>query len=254
MTYLYPTQKQHELITLIYRFRFLNRIQLQALLHHKDKRRINAWLKELTENKYLGRIYSIKLLENTKPAIYYLSHAGILYVRDRGIATEHQLKKYYEDNNRSQKFIDHSLLLGTVYLQLLQGQKKGDDVQFLTRVEFGESEALQEIHPSAYYAKRKTKHYFVELFDAGMPRYAIRGRIRQYIQFYWSASWEQETKAKFPTVLLISSTEQIQRFLWKFISATCEEEGEMENLVFSLTTKTLLETQGMYGKIWRTIK
>lgn len=252
--YLYPTPKQHDLITLIYRFRFLNRIQLQTLLHHKDKRRINAWLKELTQYKYLGRIFSTKLLENTKPAIYYLSHEGILYLRDRGIATEQQLKKYYEDNHRSQRFIDHCILLGTMYVQLQQEQKDGKKLQFLTKSGFGESEALQEIRPSAYYTKSKAKHYFIELFDEGMPRFAIRARIRQYFAFYWSATWEQETKAKFPAILLVCQSEQIQRFLWKFISTTLEEEGEAEDLIFSLTTKALLEAQGMKGKIWRTMK
>ncbi len=58
MNYLYPTGKQIEIIDLVYKFRFINRTQIQKILNHKDPRRINAWLKELVEYKYLGRIYS----------------------------------------------------------------------------------------------------------------------------------------------------------------------------------------------------
>jgi hypothetical protein len=253
--YFHLTPKQHELIVYIYRFRFLNRIQLQTLLKHKDKRRINAWLKELTEQNYLGRIYSTKLLENTKPAIYYLSHAGILYLRDWHVATEHQLKKYYGDKSRSRRFIDHSILLGSIYLQLQQKVIK--KLQFFTPAEFHESELLQEIHPSAYYnyyKKGKTKHYFVELFDEGMPRFALRYRIKEYISFFWSGQWKQGSKHPFTVLLLICPNKQIQKFLEKFISTTVEEEGLVENLIFSLTTKNTLEAQGLFGKIWTTVE
>ena len=52
MTIPYITPKQQEIPKLIYKFRFLNRIQIQTLLNHKDKRRINSWLKDLSEKEY----------------------------------------------------------------------------------------------------------------------------------------------------------------------------------------------------------
>lgn len=94
MTYIYPTPKQETIINYIYQFRFLNRIQIQTLMHHKDYKRINAWLKELTEENFLGRIYSKRLLENTKPAIYYLSGKGIKFMHERHKISKEQLKKY----------------------------------------------------------------------------------------------------------------------------------------------------------------
>jgi hypothetical protein len=64
------TTKQQEILKLLYRFRFVDRIQVQAFLHHKDKGRVSAWLKDLREKQYIGWIYSTDFTEKAKPAIY----------------------------------------------------------------------------------------------------------------------------------------------------------------------------------------
>lgn len=126
------TKKQEKIITLIYRFRFINRKQLQRFFEHKDARRINTWLKDLVEKKYLGRIYSHKLLENTKPAIYYLMNNGIIWIRYEmgmlyGAPIEQldikYLKKFYEDRNASEIFIDHCVAIFEFYLQLKEYER-----------------------------------------------------------------------------------------------------------------------------------
>lgn len=126
------TKKQEEIITLIYRFRFINRKQLQRFFEHKDARRINTWLKDLVEKKYLGRIYSHKLLENTKPAIYYLMNNGIIWIRyekgmEYGSPIEQldikYLKKFYEDKHASVTFINHCVAIFEFYLQLEEYQR-----------------------------------------------------------------------------------------------------------------------------------
>ena len=73
MTLPKTTEKQKDIIDNVFRFRFINRYQIQKIVGHKDSKRVNVWLKDLVEKNYLGRIYSRKLLENTKPAVYYLS-------------------------------------------------------------------------------------------------------------------------------------------------------------------------------------
>ena len=41
----YISEKQKEILKLIHKFRFLNRIQIQTIMKHKDYKRINVWLK-----------------------------------------------------------------------------------------------------------------------------------------------------------------------------------------------------------------
>ncbi len=51
------TAKQQDILKLLYRYRFVDRIQIQALMRHKDKRRIGAWLKDLRDKDYIECIY-----------------------------------------------------------------------------------------------------------------------------------------------------------------------------------------------------
>jgi len=75
------TTKQGAILELLYRYRFLNRIQIQALMRHKNYKTINEWLKDLREKQYVTWIYSDHFLERTKPAIYYLNSNGNRYLK-----------------------------------------------------------------------------------------------------------------------------------------------------------------------------
>ena len=95
------TPKQLNILLLLYRFRFLNRIQIQKLLNHKDPRRINTWLKDLTGKTIIGRHYSTKLKENTKPAIYYLmTKSKSLLIDQNGVDNKLLLKRIYREKIR----------------------------------------------------------------------------------------------------------------------------------------------------------
>lgn len=61
------TMRQKEILDLLYKHRFLNRIQIQALLGHKDYKNVNLWLKDLREKQYVEWIYSTHFAEKTKP-------------------------------------------------------------------------------------------------------------------------------------------------------------------------------------------
>ncbi len=75
------TKKQQEILRLLYSFRFLNRIQIQAFLCHKDPKTINLWLRDLRAKGYVEWIYSTHFAEKTKPAIYYLGLNGVRHLR-----------------------------------------------------------------------------------------------------------------------------------------------------------------------------
>ena len=75
------SNKQKEILNLLYSHRFLTRKQIQSFLNHKDKKTINLWLKDLRNNEYVNWIYNKDdFAEKTKPAIYYLGLNGIHYL------------------------------------------------------------------------------------------------------------------------------------------------------------------------------
>ena len=75
------TMKQQEILELLYRYRFLNRIQIQTLMGHKDRKTISLWLRVLRQKQYIEWIYSTDFAERTKPAIYYLGLNGIRFLK-----------------------------------------------------------------------------------------------------------------------------------------------------------------------------
>ena len=106
------TPKQLEILLLLYRYRFLNRIQIQKFLEHKNDTRITAWLRDLNKNEYIGRIYSFKLLENTNPAIYYLMTKSRNILKDQEYTTKIGLSHIYREHMRSVAFQNHWVSIG----------------------------------------------------------------------------------------------------------------------------------------------
>ncbi len=119
------TIKKREILKLVYKHGFLNRIQIQALMHHKDYKTINVWLKDLRENHYVEWIYSTDFIGKTKPAIYYLGLNGIRYLKTLDAHAPEALRKRYRESSRSQTFIDRCLLLADCCITLEQKNRSG---------------------------------------------------------------------------------------------------------------------------------
>ena len=86
-------------------------------MHHKDYKTINMWLRDLREKQYVERIYSDHFLERTKPAIYYLGINGVRHLKtlmwdDNSVVYQpEELHKRYKERERTQTFIDRSILV-----------------------------------------------------------------------------------------------------------------------------------------------
>ena len=75
-------QHQEEILVLIYRFRFLTRIQIQKLICQKYYSRLVIWLNDLINNNYLKRFYNQNKINS--PIIYSLGNQGRKYLKDKG--------------------------------------------------------------------------------------------------------------------------------------------------------------------------
>ena len=110
MTIPYITLKQQEIPKLIYKFRFLNRLQIQTLLNHNYHKRIIDWLNDLVEKEYLEKVPKDNTLEQrSKPTIYRIGINGIRFLKHRIIS----LWNYY--GNYTGKGIDQIILLINVF-------------------------------------------------------------------------------------------------------------------------------------------
>ncbi|MEI7690272.1 MAG: replication-relaxation family protein [bacterium] len=247
------TSKQREIINLIARFRFLDRIQIQKFLNHKDGARINEWLKDLTEKEYLTRSYSSIFPENTKPAVYHLARNGIRYLKDQNEAKT--VCKFYRENERSLSFVGSCLLLANIYLDL-EERSKGE-IGFIVTVKSGYpthrlADLLSDLKPSAYIKQvrlKKSKYYFLELLSS-LPPERLRQRLKKYLSFYESNEWEVETKKSFPTLLLICPDETILIYVKRYLKRKINVLDEPA-LIIHLSTSQKVKEFGLTGDIWQ---
>lgn len=178
------TKRQKHIILLLYRFRFLNRIQIQALLNHKSPKNTNVWLKDLTDKKYIDRIFEKKAGLND-PAIYYLSTYGIKFLLSLEEVERENIKKLYQEKRKSKQFIDQCILVANIYLKLYE--QKLSEFKFYTQQDFPARGVIRDLLPSfayVYQKDSKTVSNTCEIIKAGTPRFAIRGRIQKYIDFF----------------------------------------------------------------------
>jgi len=227
------TYKQREILDLLYTHRFLTRIQIQALLKHKDKKTINLWLRDLRAKEYVSWIYNKDhFAEKTKPAIYYLGINGIRHFRNFDSYPAADLDMRYREHERSQTFIDRSLQLADCCIDL--ADERNSSYYMKTRYYY-ETEAdyrndryygfmadSELIHPQLCFHESPDdkddeygdpdvveKSYLLEIFDATLPRYRLRNRLKKYVQYLDEemSEWEKETYGDpLPTILLVCAT------------------------------------------------
>lgn len=182
------TNKQKEILLLLYRFRFLNRHHIQTLLHHTSPTTINNWLKDLTEKEYIRRIPKKSWTENNQPAKYYIAKNGIRYFKTQDKCHKQYLARLYREKDRSPGFIDQCLYIADVYVKLQEHTKtSSSSYQFTTQTDLTPGSIVHEILPNFLIKKgtgKKLKFSAYELIKEGTPRFAIRSRIGRYIDYF----------------------------------------------------------------------
>ena len=144
------TNKQIEILILIYRFRFLNRVQIQKLLNHKKYNRIIVWLNELTENKYLNRYTPVRF--KNVSSIYSLGTESREYFKNNkndSIQVE-LLSRVWKERQYSIKFRNHCTLLADTYISLLLLVKQTNaKLHFHTKTDLSKMKYLVQPEPDA---------------------------------------------------------------------------------------------------------
>lgn len=267
------TKSQQDILKLLYRHRFLDRIQIQAFLKHKDKGRSNRWLKDLKEKQYIEQSYDANdFVGKTKPAIYNLGINGIRYLRTLDQYPQLELRKRYNESSRRQLFIDRCMLLadcclnmearnndasGLTYTYALEADYANDDngYHFLTDSEF--------VHPHLCYAKAKGNgsgstitRNLLEVIDATLPRYSVKKRLKNYVSFLNSYEWEEETKyTVLPVILIVCPTKANLIYAKRTTRQALADlfgdaDSVPDDIHIRFTTVEKVKELGVTGKVW----
>ncbi len=265
------TPKQQTIIQLIYRYRFLERKQIQAFLGHTDKRRVSAWLKELREKQFIDWLHESNAPgHESKPAIYFLSINGIRLLRQFEDYPEEELRKRYKEPTRQQDFISRCLLLtdcclhlearnkdddGVAYSYVLEADYlgPGNDYYFLSESEY--------IHPHLCFVKEEDTDegligstYLLEIFDLTTPRYMVKKNLRGYVDFFDdSDEWEDaRSDEELPIILIacpsIAELAYAKRYAKKFLND--HDLQDREDVRIRFATIEQVRKSGVTALIW----
>ncbi len=251
------TQKQRDVLLLIYKFRFLTTNHIQTILNHKNPHRIQAWLKDLTDKKYIQRHYSRKTFsDGSKPAIYYLVALSRHILRDQKGVTEEDLNKVYKESKRSQKFIDHCLSVADMYLFFIAQKQDNEELHFFTKNTLSSFDHFPNPLPDAYISVKtdeKAKRYFIDIFDEYIPSFVMRRRIKAYFAYAEESLWQAKTNSPLPVILLVAPSETAKKHLYWY-SLSLLKKSFNDQIVFFLTTKDKLIKHDNKNSVWQKVE
>lgn len=247
------TTKQTEILLLLYRYRFLNRIHIQKFLNHKNDTRISQWLKSLTDQGVITRIYSQTREHMNTPAVYYLGLKSRYYLQENKDCSPDLLKRVYQEKKRTEIFRSHWLCIADLYFHfLIAASREQSTLQFLTTTDLVSFAYTPLPLPDAYIAitdpKSHSKRYFLELIDEKSPRFVLRNLISRYFKYYERKYWQDHYIYPFPKLLIICPNVFTKNYLMGFISETLEEkEIPVE---FFLALRLDIQKGGIQSDTW----
>jgi hypothetical protein len=147
------------------------------------------------------------------------------------------------------------LFLADIFLLLQQSSLKNKhELHFFTKTDLASHYYLPYNRPDAYIAIKEsdqTKRYFLEIIDEGTPRFMIRKRILQLIEYFDEDTWKRATEHQNPSVLLVCPNQQVYVFLQKHIAQVLEEETS--DVQFFLSLKSAIQVEGITPSTWQLV-
>jgi len=214
--------QQSNILLALYKYRYLNRIQIQYLLKHKTWTKIIIWLNQLTDQGIITRFYDPHI--GGAAAVYCLASKSRQYLETlEKVNLEHPLlKRLYKEQSLSQAFHTHCLFLADIFLSLdRMAITYNSTLHFLTKTTLYGKDYLLTPLPDAYIAiKEKSgnaKRYFLVLIDPGTPRKKVKLLAEKYIEYAEDNEWQDATGHPFPKIIFILPTEGMKRSLHKQI-------------------------------------
>lgn len=240
-----PKTRQIEILLLLYRFRFLNRNQIQQMLNHRQFNRVIVWLNQLSEQKYLYRVFDRKFAG--VPALYFLRSKAKKELEGKEGVKNKLLERVYGEKYLSKTFQKHCQLLADIYLSLVKLTKAHKaKLSFYTKNDLYGLKYLILPNPDAYFSIKesdeKIKRYFLDIFDATSSNKWYAKRVMQYFSYYAKGYWQDHNANPFPEIIFVYPNETAKKILIKTIKRELEKE---ETLCFYLASWEDIRQNGL---------
>ncbi len=171
--------------------------------------------------------------------------------------------KLYREKDRSEEFITHNLFLADIFLNLTADTAKQDSLTFHTQSDYSPADSatlLTKLSPDVYITRRKgqgkTKQYLLHDIPESMLRFRsfkLRKKIRDYIDYFFTNEWENETDTSFPILLFIlpdmTALIYLQRYIQKILN-----DNDHPKIDIWLQTKAKIQKQGFTSTPWEEVE
>ena len=238
-------------------------------MHHTDKRRISAWLKDLREKHYIAWIYQPDdPTESKTPAIYYLALNGIRYLREHENYPLEALRKRYTESSRKRSFVDRCLLLADCCIDA--GNRSVGDIRFtcILQADYANEDSdysfLEDLQPHACFVKEEetedgviVTNYLLDIFITTTPQHRIKKRIRAYVAYLNKASWEDATDDDKPPIIELAFATKAdliyakRRARLELADIYGDSDDDIpEDIQMQFTTVEKIRENGVTARIW----
>lgn len=249
------TSQQHQILLLLYRFRFLNRTHIQRFLHHKSDSRISTWLKDLTDRKIICRIYAKTQTSLYSPAVYYLDNKSRHILKTDERCQPLVLNRVYKEKQVQSFFRNHWQFMADVYFCFEQkAESEGAKLSFHTTTDLVTIQYLPLPLPDAYVELKggdQTNRFFVELIDGKTRWFAVDERIRQYISYFKGKYWQSHVDYPFPRILLICPNTALKVRIRTTLKK--ELDDRYTELQFFLGIQADIKKRGFQSDTWEKV-
>jgi len=241
------TNKQKQIFNYLYIFRFLHTNHFQKLFNHKDKTTVKEWLKDLKEKGYINKVANEKnnFEDRTQPAIYCLAPKARHILKKNENCDLVILEKIYKEKKRKPKFVNKCLSIADMYLFFLSQKEPDQELEFFTESELVRYDYFPDKLPSAYISitsKEETQRYFLDVFGPYTPAFEMRSRVKLYLEYATSRTWEANTNGEsLPSILLVCPSKNLKSHIYFFTKAKFEKDFE-ENIDLYLTTWEIIKS------------
>jgi hypothetical protein len=241
-------QGQLDVLELLYKFRFGTTELIATGLGKRNGTSIKSRLSILREQGFIERHYDGKDKLQGKHAVYYLKPGAIRALQSqtkRTDITDRTIKNIYKDAAASSQFIEHCLSVFTALTRL--SALYGKNLKYFTKANLASFDYFPQPLPDgflSYKGESGTRRFFLDIFEAATPAFALNRRVKQFIDYYEAGEWEA-TNSDFPAILIICETSILQNRIEKRIQ-TALNSSEADDLLFATTN-----WQALNANEWR---
>lgn len=246
---------QQEVLLTLYKFRFCTRDLITKYQRLTSSINTHYRLQILLEQDYIGRNFNGSYRLSGKPASYYLLPKGINFLKLNPELNPVSLNLLYKDRQAGEVFISRCLTIFELYTKFQQ--LYGGVLEFYAKNELLEYEHFPSSRPDGFISfsdkYERLEDVMLELVMDVTPPFAVRRRLTQYIEHFESGEWEEETKADYPTLLLVCETPGVERRTQKLLSRTLSRLDIDELNCYTTTLKALRSALSARDAVWSNV-